>query len=112
MVSQTVEGLPEGEQHQHLPPQYIATEDTCDDAMNIGSAQDKFLLHPDDPHNFLKLCAALHILVRHRLTTKDIDHAEDLICEYCKELILVWPLPTFLVRYLIYVKHSSMAQAL
>ena len=107
MVSQTVEGLPEGEQRQHPPPQYIATEDTCDDATNVGSAQDKFLLHPDDPHNFLKLCTALRILVCRRLTTEDIDHAEDIIREYCKELILVGLLPTFLVCYLIYVEHSS-----
>jgi len=63
--------------------------DARDDATPSDSAQDKFSLHPDDPHNFLKLCSALRILIRRRLTSRDIDHAEVLIREYCTELIHV-----------------------
>lgn len=50
---------------------------------------DKFLLHPEDPANFLKLCAALRVLVRRRLTDLDIDTADRFLRDYCTELIPV-----------------------
>ena len=62
-----------------------------DDLIDAAITQDKFLLHPDDPSNFLKLCAAIRILLRRRLTDSDIDCADRLIREYCTELISVCP---------------------
>jgi hypothetical protein len=50
---------------------------------------DRFSLHPDDPCNFLKLCSAIRILIRRRLTDSSIDQADRLLCEYCTELITV-----------------------
>ena len=50
---------------------------------------DKSLLHPEDPSNFLKLCAALRVLVWRRITDSDIDTAERLLRDYCTELIPV-----------------------
>jgi hypothetical protein len=50
---------------------------------------DKFTLHPDDPKNFLKLCSALCILTQRRLLDSDINQAEQLLREYCSELIPV-----------------------
>jgi len=47
-----------------------------DDPIDAGTSQDKFLLHPSDPINFLKLCAAIHTLLCHQLTDTDIDHAD------------------------------------
>jgi hypothetical protein len=66
-----------------------------DAAVNIeepDAAHDKFSLHPDDPGNFLRLSAALCLLVRRRLTDTHIDRAKQLIQEYCTELLLVSPL--------------------
>ena len=62
-----------------------------EDAIDAGVPQDKFLLHRSDPNNFLKLCAAIRILLRRRLTDPEIDHADRLIREYCTELISVCP---------------------
>ncbi|KAJ7852606.1 hypothetical protein B0H13DRAFT_2359401 [Mycena leptocephala] len=46
-----------------------------------------FNLHPDDPENFLKLSAVLSILQQDVLSESDINRADALIREYCKELI-------------------------
>ena len=62
-----------------------------EDAIDAGVPQDKFLLHRSDPNNFLKLCAAICILLRRRLMDPKIDHADRLIREYCMELISVCP---------------------
>jgi hypothetical protein len=59
------------------------------DPIDAGITEDKFLLHSNDPSNFLKLCAAIRILLRRQFTDSDIDHAERLIREYCTELISV-----------------------
>jgi hypothetical protein len=45
--------------------------------------------HPEDPANFLKLCMALHILVKHTLLDHNITEADFFLCEYCTELIWV-----------------------
>ncbi|KAG2066534.1 hypothetical protein BDR04DRAFT_1121077 [Suillus decipiens] len=58
---------------------------------NMGSEEGaddlKYLLHPDDPANFLKLCIALRILIKCSLSDEDIDCADGLIREYNTELI-------------------------
>lgn len=47
-------------------------------------------LHPDDPANFLKLCAALKILVSPRaITEEELTLADNLIREYGLELTTV-----------------------
>lgn len=47
-------------------------------------------LHPNDPGNFLKLCAALKILVSRRLITEEgLNEADELIRQYGLELIEV-----------------------
>ena len=62
-MMQIVEGLPEGV-HRVLPaPQDQRQWNTDEDLINAGSSDDKFSMHPNDSHNFLKLCSALHILV-------------------------------------------------
>jgi hypothetical protein len=91
-TSQVVEGLPEGEQRALPPPTQIATVLADEDnPIDASETQGKFLLHVDDPNNFLKLCAAIRILLRHQLTDANIDRAERLIREYCTELISVRP---------------------
>ena len=88
-TSQMVEGLPEGV-HRALPaPQDQQQENPDKDPINAGSSDDRFSMHPNDLHNFLKLCSALHILVWRHLIDSDIDFADCLICEYCMELIPV-----------------------
>ena len=47
-----------------------------DDLIDAAITQDKFLLHPDDPSNFLKLCAAIRILLRRWFTDSEIDCAD------------------------------------
>jgi len=89
-TSQVIEGVPKGEQHTLPPPTQISTATANDeDLIDAGIPQDKFLLHPSNPNNFLKLCAAICILLRRQLTDPDIDHADRLIREYCMELISV-----------------------
>lgn len=44
-------------------------------------------LHPDDPDNFVKLSTALRLLLSRELLEEDIDAADDLLREYCTELI-------------------------
>ena len=88
---QTVKGLPEGEQHISPPPVNHTTMVMDDNIIDPEASNDKFSLHLNNPVNFLRLSAALQLLVHHRLTDSDIDHAEQLICEYCTELLPVSP---------------------
>ena len=84
-----VKGLPDGEQRVLLAPQH-QPEAMPDEHLNKDEIPtDKSLLHPEDPSNFLKLCAALRVLVRRCITDLDIDTAERLLCDYCTELIPV-----------------------
>lgn len=46
-------------------------------------------LHPDDPSNFLKLGHALRLLLGHEVTDDQIDEADQLLREYCQELVEV-----------------------
>ena len=92
MTSQVVEAVAEGEQRTLPPPTQISTTMAIDDdPIDAGTSQDKFLLHPSDPINFLKLCTAIRILLRRQLTDPDINDADALIREYCTELISVCP---------------------
>ncbi|KAG2142656.1 hypothetical protein BD769DRAFT_1662014 [Suillus cothurnatus] len=74
-TSQTVDNLPEGQAQPPppspglLPGSELLTEPTADP---IGREESKFLLHPNDPANFLKLCAALRILSKHTLCDQDV----------------------------------------
>ncbi|KAF8839059.1 hypothetical protein BDN67DRAFT_1012597 [Paxillus ammoniavirescens] len=52
-----------------------------------GEEEGKFSLHPDDPVNFLKLCSALRIFIKRKLTDTDIETADNLIHEY--DLVLI-----------------------
>lgn len=94
---QTVEDLPEGQiRPPPLAPGSVPITEsqpqTSGDTVGDGEDADanlKFSLHPDDPANFLKLCAALRILIRRKLSDDDISQAERLISQYCGELIHV-----------------------
>ncbi|KAG2059487.1 hypothetical protein BDR06DRAFT_967985 [Suillus hirtellus] len=80
-TSQIVEDLPEGQVWPPPPPpppppplcllptSELLTEPAADAA---GEEEAKFLLHPGDPANFLKLCAALHILSKCSLCDQDL----------------------------------------
>lgn len=46
-------------------------------------------LHPDDPDNFVKLSTALRLLLSRELEEDDIETADELLREYCTELIEV-----------------------
>lgn len=90
-TSQIVEDLPEGQVRPQPPPppcllptSELLTEPAADAA---GEEEAKFLLHPNDPANFLKLCAALRILSKRSLCDQDVSRAEQLIFEYTTELI-------------------------
>jgi len=88
-TSQIAEGLPKGV-HQALPaPQDQQQGNTDEDLINTGSSNDKFSIHPNNSHNFLKLCSALRILMQRCLIDSDIDFADCLIRKYCTELIPV-----------------------
>ena len=90
-TSQTVEGLPEGEQGVPPPPVNHAMLDVDDNIIELDASNDKFSLHLDNPANLLRLSAALRLLVHRRLTDSHIDHTEQLLCEYCTKLLPVSP---------------------
>jgi hypothetical protein len=46
-------------------------------------------LHPDDPKNFLKLSSAIKILVARTITEADLTQSDQLMREYCWELVEV-----------------------
>jgi len=81
-----VEDLAEGEQLV-LPAPEHQVQAAPDEHNDEADQNDKFLLHPEDPTNFLKLCAALRVLVRHRITDSDIDTVDRLLRNYYTELI-------------------------
>jgi hypothetical protein len=62
-----------------------------EDAMGTEhiNANLKFCLHPDDPANFLKLSTALIILTKTSITSEELVVANNLLWEYCTELIMV-----------------------
>ncbi|KAG1796123.1 hypothetical protein EV424DRAFT_1353275 [Suillus variegatus] len=84
-TSQIVEDLPEGSVRPPPPPPQSARTTQAVEADDLEDP--KFSLHPDDPANFLKLSAALRILIQRKLSDDDIDRADTLIREYNVELI-------------------------
>ncbi|KIK79758.1 hypothetical protein PAXRUDRAFT_28329 [Paxillus rubicundulus Ve08.2h10] len=76
----------------HLPPSANNNSSSTSMPLNDGDVadDDKFSLHPDDPANFLKLSAALHLLIKCKLMDEDIDRADKLIREYGVELITLY----------------------
>lgn len=86
-TSQIVEDLPEGSVRPPPPPPQSARTTQAVEADDLEDP--KFSLHPDDPANFLKLSAALRILIQRKLSDDDIDRADTLIREYNVELIHV-----------------------
>jgi hypothetical protein len=94
-TTQTVDGLTEGEIRPVPPPPAPTAPayeglDNTDDSTNT-----KFCLHPDDPENFLKLSAALRIIVRHQISDQDINDVDRLLREYASGLIRVSKNHTF-----------------
>ncbi|KAG2141058.1 hypothetical protein DEU56DRAFT_734574 [Suillus clintonianus] len=70
------------------PPDVPGPSDRFDD---VDDATDtKFSLHPDDPGNFLKLCTALRIIVKHHISDEDLDRVDLLIRDYGNELIRLY----------------------
>lgn len=72
----------------------IPEEEECDNRRPSN-------LHPNDPGNFLKLCTALRILVKKRITDAELDVADTHIQEYAKEPMLVSPIHENTVNTLI-----------
>jgi len=72
-MSQTIEDLPKGEQRAIPPPSMSSTGITNDDPDGPVTEDNRVSLHLDDPQNFLKLCSALCILIKRRITDLDID---------------------------------------
>ncbi|KIK33735.1 hypothetical protein CY34DRAFT_26988 [Suillus luteus UH-Slu-Lm8-n1] len=83
-----VDDFTEGEIHPApaLPPTRTAPANEGFDITN-DSTHSKFCLHPDNPENFLKLSAAVHIIIWHQISDQDIDNVDRLLCEYTSELI-------------------------
>ncbi|KAG1729231.1 hypothetical protein EDD22DRAFT_853172 [Suillus occidentalis] len=76
--AQTVDNLPEA-------PGTVPASSSAN--MEDDRTEDLSSLHPDDPANFLKLCTALWILIRRRISDDDINCADKLLREYNTELI-------------------------
>jgi hypothetical protein len=86
---QTAKGLTEGEQHVPPLPVNHTTMVMDNNIIDLEASNDKFSLHLNNLLNFLRLLAALRLLVCCQLTDSNIDHAEQLICEYYTELLPV-----------------------
>lgn len=65
-------------------------------------------LHPHDPGNFLKLCRAIRILVGRRITEGELQEADQLLREYCYELVKVCGSQSLLSFHCLFTKCSSM----
>jgi hypothetical protein len=68
-----------------------ARDSTAEDEAQDAATPSR--LHPSDPGNFLKLCTALKILLSRKITNALLDQADNLIREYCLELVevrLLW----------------------
>ncbi|KAL4078647.1 hypothetical protein V8B97DRAFT_2021036 [Scleroderma yunnanense] len=73
--------------------------DTLDESVTeIDKTDGKCILYPNDPANFLKLCAAIHLLIKKTITNEEISSVDVLLREYCMELIQLFR--TFLFKCL------------
>lgn len=68
------------------PPNETQTNPLAEDPIFNDN---KFCLHPDDPAKFLKLSAALQILIKCEITDDDLMMADELIHMYNTKLIQV-----------------------
>ncbi|KAI6041804.1 hypothetical protein EDC04DRAFT_2892688 [Pisolithus marmoratus] len=65
--------------------------DILDEAVGEQDETDsKCILHPNDPSNFLKLCAAICLLIKNTVTDQEVSSADMLLQEYCTELIQLY----------------------
>ncbi|KAG2058078.1 hypothetical protein BDR06DRAFT_1004753 [Suillus hirtellus] len=71
----------------HLPAQFLPQDPEYMDDIDPQTDDLKFFLHPEDSSNFLKLSAALHILIKHQLSYEDLDEVDQLIHGYCTKLL-------------------------
>jgi hypothetical protein len=74
--------------------------ETSVEVLDTDPNDEKYLLHPDDPTNFLKLWTALRILIKRRLTNEDINLADRSLCEYGAELIKACIMLSYLLLHL------------
>lgn len=86
-TSQTVDDLLEG---QVRPPPPPPTAGPKSNRYDDAETDAKFSLHPDDPGNFLKLCTALRIIIKQRISNEDLDKVDLLIRDYGNELICLY----------------------
>ncbi|KAG1907550.1 uncharacterized protein F5891DRAFT_974250 [Suillus fuscotomentosus] len=94
-TEQSVPDLPEGQPWSCPPPrestsstaQFLLQDPEYMDDIDPQADDLKFSLHPEDPANFLKLSAVLRILIKHQLSDEDLDEADQLIRDYCTELL-------------------------
>ena len=66
-----------------------AWSDDEDAEAGVDSNGPSSLLHPRDLGNFFKLCSALIKFLSHELTEDDLSEGDNLIREYCIELLEV-----------------------
>ncbi|KIM51792.1 hypothetical protein SCLCIDRAFT_18301 [Scleroderma citrinum Foug A] len=66
-----------------------ATEEPSS-GVQVEGAETGCLLHPQDPLNFLKLCAALRLIIKNTTNDAEIDLADGLIRSYCTEVISLY----------------------
>lgn len=64
-----------------------AKDSTADDEAQDNATPSR--LHPRDPANFLKLCAALKVLTSREVMADELEEADTLIRAYCLELVEV-----------------------
>ncbi|KAI6020536.1 hypothetical protein EDC04DRAFT_2901678 [Pisolithus marmoratus] len=65
--------------------------DILDEAVGKQDETDgKCILHPNDPSNFLKLCAAICLLIKNTVTDQEVSSVDTLLREYCMELIQLY----------------------
>ncbi|KAI6025796.1 hypothetical protein F5J12DRAFT_780595 [Pisolithus orientalis] len=73
----------------HIPGECIMDTTMADvpDENQQDDIDSKCILHPDDPPNFLKLCAAICLLIGNLISDQEISATDAHLQEYCMELI-------------------------
>ncbi|KIO00608.1 hypothetical protein M404DRAFT_29307 [Pisolithus tinctorius Marx 270] len=78
----------------HIPGEGVMDTTMADvpDENQQDDIDGKCILHPDDPPNFLKLCATIHLLIGNSISDQEISAADAYLREYCTELIQLYGL--------------------